>query len=313
MRKLNLIKDKRGLEKTVIVTSIIVIISFIIILGAVGKLGGFLPETLDREICRNSVFAKAAVEERQGIKELFDLSPSLKCKTEYLCLHQGGKCPETGFDKKEVRDEEHLTKEIADSMFWCWWQLGEGKADFMEKPLSGIGATKSSCVICSVIKFDEFTKDKELKLIDYLGNETGPFGNKTYMDYFTDNQYAKLKPRLKASNLVTDKDYAILFVGLKGGDVKSSLDKTGIGVSSVGVFSLATGAVGINLINPKTLLTAIFSYEIFDILGFGSDIWNAHIATIRCDGEKEGCFTMMLVPYNAQEIAIACNTIESIP
>ncbi|MFC1685798.1 hypothetical protein ACFLZZ_02115 [Nanoarchaeota archaeon] len=306
--------DKKGVERQVLITTILVIVSFIIILMVIGRFAAVIPDTFDREACRSSVLIKAGLEAKPILSKALGLSPALKCKTEYLCLNKGGKCPKQGYEKVTVKTDDEIKRKVAESMYNCWYQLGEGKADFLGDNFLGLGTQESTCVICSVIKFDEFTNDKQLDFSNYLEKTKIPVGNKTYLEYFTDMKEAKLPTQLKAEELNTNKDYAIVFAGLKGGkDLQESLnDMTGtVGTAITAGIGLKT--VGVSLLSAKGALLIAIPAAVFKSTQLGFNSWNAHIATIRCDKESKGCFTMMLLPNTAEEISQVCERIESIP
>ncbi len=44
-----------------------------------------------------------------------------------------------------------------------------------------------------------------------------------------------------------------------------------------------------------------------------TQLTSAHASAIHCDGEKGGCFALILIPLEASEISAQCQNIESIP
>lgn len=133
---------------------IILIISFVVLLYFLFILNP--AETSSKQVCYNSV---VLISKGQG------LIGSLDCKTNYLCVSGGDSC--TNFNPTVTGDvdasnKDEVLKAIADEMADCWWMFGEGKVDYVGKPLGG----NPRCAVCSRIKFDEEVQ-KSIKQITY--------------------------------------------------------------------------------------------------------------------------------------------------
>lgn len=162
----------------VIVTIILllVIAGFLIYFFAT-KWGPWISERSDEEICRLSVLAMA----KGQIPYLRTGSPfSLRCKTKYL--------------KIEESDKNAIKEELANAMYRCWWQYGEGKLDFFSDWEWKIGQ-EEHCMICSIIKFDETVTETSIRVEEfekYLDNKQIPGKGRTYSEFFLDAEKAEM-------------------------------------------------------------------------------------------------------------------------
>jgi len=71
----------------------------------------------------------------------------------------------------------------------------------------------SEKMLCSIIKFDESTKEavKEVDLLDYIKSTKVPTKDYTYFDFFTDQAEVDIATGLEAPTIKTDQDYSIIF------------------------------------------------------------------------------------------------------
>lgn len=184
-------RQKRGeLTTKQLVTIIILIVSFIIVLALLFRLN--LGETTDKEICRNSVALR-------GQNKL--ISGPLDCRTNYLCVSGGGDCDGISSTQKtgvDPNSKNEVMKAIADEMSSCWFQFGEGKINYG----AGLASKAVHCGICSIVEFDEKTREN-FPTITY--NEFYEFlqtnakeGSQSYMNYL----YG-----VNSVNNVADKEY----------------------------------------------------------------------------------------------------------
>jgi len=152
-------KTKKGeLTSKQLITIIILIISFVIILGFFFML--HLKSTIDKESCRNSVIMRGALPAGKDMVQL-------KCKTQDVCLSMGGGCDVSRKDMViiKVDNENELIEEMAGLLYDCWWMMGEGKVDYMS---SGMGISEAYCSICDKIYFDSEIQKKYPEGISYL-------------------------------------------------------------------------------------------------------------------------------------------------
>ncbi|MFH1607550.1 MAG: hypothetical protein ABIA78_00270 [archaeon] len=197
IRSDGMMKNKRGeLTTQQLVTIIVLIVSFVIILFLLFRLG--LGEETNKEICHNSVL----------LKSKSSLGGSLDCKTNYVCISGGGKCD--GFSEDylvkvdlsgtEAEAKNETMKAIADEMADCWWMFGEGKVDYTKGIDWGKVTGKKACSICSTLSFDkeirEFTKSNIIhynNLYVYL-QSTKKNNAESYLSYmYNTNNLDKFK------------------------------------------------------------------------------------------------------------------------
>ncbi|MEM2956186.1 MAG: hypothetical protein QW041_01240 [Candidatus Pacearchaeota archaeon] len=201
-------KNKKGLTITTIVITIVIIMSFIILLAVVNQIVELIPSTFNKEACRDSVIARAAIKNLPVGGELATKKIPLKCKTEYICLTMGGECP-TGYNKISVRNKEDINKEIANAIHDCWWMFGEGKLNF----LSSEWITKEKCIICSIIAFDDKIQQEYPEIAglnNYLSYNLVPNKNVTYLQYISNNM--DVQPSISENDRYSTKEkYSIIF------------------------------------------------------------------------------------------------------
>lgn len=171
---------KKGeLTSQQLVTIIILIISFVIIL--IFFLFLRPKDIIGKETCRNSVILS-------GTTPFGKETVKLKCETQDICISAGGECKNYYKDTKtiEVRSKEEVYKTLAESMYDCWWMMGEGKVDYRK----GAATEAKFCVICNTISFDE--KSRKLfenekipmeELYKYMENKKVPNTEKSYINY----------------------------------------------------------------------------------------------------------------------------------
>jgi hypothetical protein len=303
---------KRKNKKGALMWQVIIPLIILLLTGAIlfFFLGG-LPwkQTVDREACYQSVvqrsYSIAGIQPGQVLP--------LRCKTEEIIISS--------------TDEEQIKRDIANAMYDCWWMLGQGKLDFFQEdylqsisiPEIAGGGVESSCIICSIIKFDESTKEavKEVDLLDYIKSTKVPTKDYTYFDFFTDQAEVDLATGLEAPTIKTDQDYSIIFMGIRGRDFWEVLSNdvkligigAGVGYLAVGprIFSKAFGVLKAHPFASAIVATAILATQ-----GLTTAANNAIIAG-RCSGEWKGCYNLMLIPLSASEISQICDNIESIP
>jgi len=303
--------NKRGIETAYLIGILILIVSAAILYYVIKV----MPYTkiVSREACRLSVVARS----NKLLKGIGTVTPNelvpLNCKTEEI--------------KIKTANPIEIEKEIANAMYDCWWQLGEGKKKFWTDSLwkqlgiPKLGRIKSSCVICSVIKFDERIKNKALTLdmVSYLQQAKVPDKNMTYLEYFTETENAKLPAGLEVEEKLTTKDdYVIIFMGIDGGEWYETLKtdlKALLGITA-GTFFIAgpraTGTLFRGLVkNIKTVGWIMLAVTVAQFITH--EYYRRTIVAGRCDGEKRGCMQIILMPYDAKNITKYCDNIESIP
>jgi hypothetical protein len=312
--KINIIKNKKGtISWGIIITLIVLLLVGAIIIIWLGKFP--FQETIDKESCHQSVVLRS--------NSLLGISPGkavvpLKCKTEEILI--------------DTRDEEEIKEIIANAMYDCWWMLGEGKLNFFdpnamqEFSIPEVGKVKSSCVICSTIKFSDDTKEaiKEIDIFGYIVNNKVPGKDITYFEYFTDQTDADLTVGVEAPLINTEKDYLINFMGIRGQSYWDTLKNDALFVAGA---AGGTGFMALAVPGGKAVLGKLFGLVttpigaiitgIVVVTAIGTQAAttasNNAIVSGRCNGEWQGCYNMMLMPLSASEISAICSNIESIP
>jgi len=213
-------------------------------------------------------------------------------------------------------------------MYDCWWMLGEGKYDFFSNPTwqetiievgSFQGTAKANCVICSIIRFEDNVKEKQMEIhvTEFMETTKVPIKNITYLEYLSGQEDAKLPTNIEINKLNTNQDYVVVFMGIRGGSFGNAVKDLGISMGG-GAF---TGFMIGSLLGPKGMLWgAGIGATVGQFLGYLNgikEIQNANIASIRCNEEfsvsDPGCFILYLVPLSAEELSTTCQNIESIP
>lgn len=209
---------KKGVTKT-LMAMIIILATLIVILflwHPIFKL--VTTKLLPAQTCKASVWSNAAFNV-QGI----EFVKNINCPTQYKILKG---------------DEDKLKKQIADEMWQCWDNFGQGKYELFDPK------TEKFCVICSVLEFED-KNEKIDDFVDYLIN--APFKGSEYNSYYeaftgyaTQPEKIEETPEHFNDAIDTSKKYAVSFVYAKQ-DYWSKLERATVW----GVAGLATGiAVG---------------------------------------------------------------------
>ena len=308
-----MIKDKKALEISTIVIVILILFTFTALAWGTKTIVEKIPSTLDKEACHASVIARSSALLR-GTQYTPGLFP-LRCKTEKIEI--------------STSDEEEIKKEVANAMFDCWWMLGEGKHDFFE-PSGWIktgGFEFSNCLICSEIKFKGDALEKSLNIADYMIKTPIPNQNITYMEYLSGGKTA-LPATINIPLLNTNQDYTIIFMGIKGGNVKSALIAGNVkgGVPGAMIGGIGGAAYGIYTCLPLGPWSAVcgviggiigaakvyaIGAGIGTIISTADLIQNSYISSMYCNGETGGCFNMFLIQQSPEQVAKVCRNVES--
>lgn len=144
---MKMLNKKGELTTQQLVTIIILIISFVVVLFLLFRLG--LGEETNKDICHNSVVMKS--------KSFTKSEALLDCRTTYVCISEKEDCenfiPTVTVD---VKTEEEIINAIQKEIDDCDWMLGGGKLDY-----GGFWDFDGyHCAICSKIKFDKEIQNK---------------------------------------------------------------------------------------------------------------------------------------------------------
>ncbi|MBS3073316.1 hypothetical protein J4465_00780 [Candidatus Pacearchaeota archaeon] len=311
--KKNLVKNianKRAqLTQTTLITIIILILSAAIILFFFKTL--YLDTQIDREACRASIELRSNSLTR-GITGT-ELIP-LKCKTEEIKINT---------DNSEI-----IKKDLANAMYDCWWQLGEGKIDFFSKDswfnfLSDKDSQKA-CIICSTIEFEKGAKNKQIDLTNYLAQTKVPLKNITYLQYFSGDNQAKEPLGLNVQKIDTNKKYFITFTGLRGGSWIKTITNAGtitvsgvlLGAGAGCIIGLVGGPIGCAGGAIAGGIGGLITSGVSEGVGAIED----HIfSNMYCDNyvygddNRDGCFIMSIIEMTPESLTNQCRNVESIP
>ena len=312
---------KAAITQETLIYVIIIVVSFIVLGYAALKIAGLIGPTMIKETCHTSVILRSSAL-LKGTHFTPELLP-LKCKTQQIEISSS--------------DTEEISRELANAMYDCWWQLGEGKIDFFDSIswwniTNPLAKEVSSCVICSQISFKDAALNKKINLVDYMSKTRIPNRDITYLDYFN-NQKTILPSDIKINPIDTNKKYSIFFMGMRGGKLSDQL-KTGaisggffglssgvvVGAAAGTIYCMATGVGAI--ISPLCGIvggiigglggTAIGT-TVGSTAGAISLVVNSYASSVYCDEKTGGCFIMNLVETTPDNIVKQCKYIESIP
>ncbi|MEM3370661.1 MAG: hypothetical protein QXW00_02955 [Candidatus Woesearchaeota archaeon] len=150
---------RRGLEKRIVVYSVIGAAFLLIMMLIYREIYLANDENAEKEICKESVllYSKTAVVSGKP------LSDSLRCPTKYL--------------KLDPKDAEVKNK-IANELYDCWDNFYRGQLELFD-PQNG-----RFCVVCSVISFSE--KNKKIDGFSSYLASTKIYGkNETYLEFLS--------------------------------------------------------------------------------------------------------------------------------
>ena len=203
-------------------------------------------------------------------------------------------------------------------MYSCWWKFGEGKLNAFSD-----WKTENVCAICSIVSFDEKTKEeypKINKMSKYLVEKKIPFKEKTYHQYFTGKSItdeSMLNELIdKEKPIITQIPYSTIFVITKQNTASEFYKSIGI-TSTTGAVGTGLAAVGgiilLNLI-PGVNIAATTAIAAGGI-GFGTGALTggsigSYIATEHKDQYSAAIY---LVPYEFADLNAKCNSLGQDP
>lgn len=254
-----------------------VVVGFILIFASYFILFPMLFAESDREACRISVEAKSRT-------KIFQDSPIVSdiiCKTQYVeVTDKAIKKNDKIIAALGKNPEQKVKKTIADEMYDCWYQMGEGKLD----PWGDWGVKQNHCIICSEITFSDKAKQKfgTLKELNkFLCDTTIPGSTKTYCTYF------KGKNEFEPVDIDTKEPHAIVYIiedqtnlGTLGGYTGGGCGVGAAGSAAVGSVFFGFGAV------PGAIVGGIGGC----IGGFVSGIFEATLGEAQIKNLRAGMF-----------------------
>ena len=269
-----------------------IVIGFVVTEYIVGR------TAIDKQDCYNTVVARNNVLARGEIVQT-ELIP-LRCQTEDIDI--------------KSTDETEIKKTIANSMYECWWMLGQGKMTFLKDDAylrftqNDVNSEKIACVLCSTITFDEKVKKDNISLdmMEYLQDNQIVLKNMTYLDYFLNSENSKLQVvdnQADSNEINTGQDYAVVYFSIKGGNIGNEILRNAMPSIIWGGIYGAIGPVGAFL-----QIRSLFSGD--------SRAWDylkrIKIASVYCDKGLKGCNILMLIPQTEQAFSV-CRQFANIP
>lgn len=303
--------NKKGLETYVLVTTIITVVSLIVVGFALANITGVIPGSITKETCHSSVLIRGLDVKNIPIgKTLSDL----KCQTEYKCLTMGGECPK-GYEKVSVKNEDDIKRELANSMYDCWWMLGEGKIDVFGASVTP--GWEQTCSICSITAFDSEIQTKYPTITgfgDWMINNDIPGKKITYWQYLTNSPAVYNSSITKDDRYETTKRYATTFSFNKASifsELATATLSCGIGAK---LGAPIGGAIGSVVPLAGTGMGLIIGGVGGCVTGFygGFELQSAWEKLI---GQKRDFYASVLfIPFDVESIKqFGCQNIESIP
>jgi len=338
--------NERGELTTETIVRLVLIIAGIAIVLGVILLAFDFSGLSDTEACRLSVIQRATVPA--------SAQPyvPLKCRTQKICLTEGGECDEFKGEEGVVTIKlsgdtsakaRMIEKETANAMFDCWSLMGQGKLDLFGSWGSsrGLDTLKNICVICSrvALKVSDAT-EKEINVNRYMEKNLVPGTGLTYLQIFTDRgvqSYPNIdegafdtawatRVNEPSKNILVSKDnkqIAFVFSQIKSedyGDALKSLGTDGLVLAGGAFLTPGIGKVARTLILTKAgLITAVVaaagvaSYAALNVYQ-GQQLAAGYCGEFTTtDSAKKGCSLVSAVPYTVGNINNLCQQIQGSP
>jgi hypothetical protein len=196
-------KKKAEMSSTMLVSVILLVISFGILILVISKLN-FNTQS-EYETCHLSVVERGSLLDVFNLKEAAPLS----CRTKKICVRgdeliDKEKCGEfenvKSVDYANVKSNDQVEKLISEEMVTCWRMMGEGRISLYSDVSAdyGIGDVSSNCVICSRIAFNEKTLEKkgvglkDINVLNYMITHKIPGQNMSYYSYLSGDSPVKI-------------------------------------------------------------------------------------------------------------------------
>ena len=308
---------KKGeMTSEMIIGLVILVISFVILIIVFANL--YWTPTIDKEACHQSVIFRATAHQITNNPQIIPL----KCKTEKICLTNGGDCIYGKSTKKDPistvklsSNSEQAKKEvldsIANSLLDCHTMLGEGKIQFQPNDWT----KQNYCLICSRFALDEKTKVQVSKvtypeLYNYmLTKKTLDDKSYLYALYGVSNQDQLSQILTKAIQLSGKTSTNDLTVDLTK---ENSIIVQVITTGTIGKWAAGAGAAGLTVVGivfaPFTLGTSL-SLVAVGVAGVGGGIVYANAYP---DGHDYLAPT--IYPYDADSLSkLGCTSFETAP
>lgn len=175
-------KEKRGDVNYVVISIIVILISFFILLSFIATTRNFLVPEIDDLLCRGLITAESK-SEFMGIY-LYEIKQ--KCKVDEI-------------KNVNLEDKDDSFKEIADEMKRCWFRYGEGEYDFLSK----WDSEGNWCFLCGKVELEENSMSFPYKdFVEWTTYNYPKDEDKSYFDYIN-MVYTQVGDE-EVSNLRTD-------------------------------------------------------------------------------------------------------------
>lgn len=249
-----MIKSKKGIETKFLIGVIVLIASFLVILGFYSIFFNDSSQ-IDKKSCHTGVIARATSSKISFVEPIL---PFPNCKTEKICITSNiffnGDCEdELGKDYINLRISKNLEKQndeivkiFAEKNYECWNMMGEGKIKVFagQTDLEG-NSFINSCVICTRVAFDKTALEKgklvkEVKgLYKYQLATKIPNSDLTFHQFLTNSYYVpSYGPDDESNDIFLTSQKAIVFFEVTGNEASKWLHMGAGCVSAV-----AAGAV----------------------------------------------------------------------
>jgi len=284
--------SKKGIARSIIVGFMLAMMAAVVFLIFIRDVGEASYEFTTTEKCKLSVERNAKYR-FAGI----NLGDEIDCPTRNLVLDR--------------ESEEEAKMKIANSMYTCWKQFGQGRLDLF-------GGESIYCNICYIIdlKIDDPINDFE----DYLMETPSPTENLYYYDYLssfkTEKAQSVVKKKLDLDGIITDSElsdgkYAVIFVYAKGEqnfkkviEQLTAQSSTGKVVTPIALGTgIAAGAgIGLAIIAAPVAVPVIVVVGTVAIVGVGAFSAVEYVGSVfNPDRHTEWIALNVLSPWNPDE------------
>jgi len=323
---------KGELTSTQIVGIVMLIAGFIVLLLFLPTIFDIFGDggDVDRELCFQSVLARATARELPVAGGSAADAVPLRCTTEKICISGSGRADaceqfageenirvvEIDFDnEREILEAVRvIERESANAMFFCWQMMGEGKLDIFGKG-STFDNPEPKCVICSRVAIGQDVPDSVKSRVDvagYMEKERVPGSSLTYVEFLSD-QRTKSFPDVEnfEPGLLTDQ-YAFIFGQIKSRETSDALQEVAGGSILIAGAARATPIVGAVAKNPYVIASAaivgigaggVAAYEAYQ----GQQIAAGYCGDFTSTAEsKKGCSIVTGIKWDASQINGFC-------
>lgn len=218
-------RNKKGISTEVLVGLVLTIVTTAVLLGLVEMQGKSVEDVTSREICRQSVQKHADLH----IRTFNPPSDMINCPAAYIEISKDKAMYEYRNRKSiinlkgtEKEKKQQVQRIMADEIYNCWNQFGEGKKDLF-------GGPKKYCSVCSVFQFNDDLELNGYEFYTFLMQNKVPNrklaeNGITYFDYMQGrtkkgtadpSTLQKYRTELEKTLMDGKSPYAVVFVYAK--------------------------------------------------------------------------------------------------